>query len=383
MRSDVEPTKPSSPHNDGAAPLNLGGLNTADYLKAEAKLTIEEKSAFATGLARALNVQSGDTAHFTEAEAILRLLIWNAEPRVVEAIGNAVAGNPHAPKSLAWALANDDEAAALPVLQSFAGLSDDDLVAIVENSGNFSKMGAIAARSTVSEQISRSLVKHGDESTMQSLLANVKAVIPEEAFGHMLDRFGEHARVQEGVADREGLSASIAQRLAESGNASVTAKLELRRQTPKFARVPGYLDETTSEEELERQVSKSVADKSINELGLVHHLCLGEFDFFCRALSAMTGSTKNEVCARILESPSDHLAQYWDQAALPLTWLPIACAAASALIQIDENYSKNDRQLFSKNIIDRTVAILKADKFTMNDAQRRFFMRHGVRLGGS
>ena len=191
---------------------NLRDLSTADYLKAEAKLSVEEKSALAMGLASALNSHSGD-AHFTEAEAILRLLIWNAEARVVETVGKAVAGNPKAPRSLAWALANDDEAAALPILEACAVLSDDDLMAIVEGSENFSKMGAIARRSTVSEQISRSLAQRGDETTMQSLLANAMAIIPEDAFGHMLDRFGESESVQEGVASRESLSSSILERL--------------------------------------------------------------------------------------------------------------------------------------------------------------------------
>ncbi len=378
----MEPINPSPVDGGGITQANLRGLSTADYLKAEAKLTVEEKSALATGLARALNAHSGDGAHFTESEAILRLLIWNAEPRVVEAIGNAVAANPLAPRSLAWALANDDEIAALPVLQSCAALSDEDLVAIVEESGNFSKMGAIAGRSVVSEQISRSLVQHGDESTMHSLLANVKAVISDDAFGDMLDRFGQHARVQEGVADRETLSPSIALRLAGSANASVAAKLAHRHQTPppRIVQMPGYVDEGGSEEELNRHMSKLIAQKSLSEVTLVHHLCLGNFDFFCRALSALTGSVKDDVCAQILESPSTHLAQYWEKGLLPREWLPIASAAASALIHIDQNYSKADRQLFSRNIFDRTAALLKAEKVSISDGQKRFFARHGIRL---
>ncbi len=381
----MEPTGPSPTNDDNIAQLKLRGLKTTDYLKAEPKLSVEEKSALATGLARALNANLGDAAHFTEAEAILRLLIWNAEPRVVEAMGKAVANNPHAPKSLAWALANDDEAAAQPVLESYVGLSDDDLVAIVEASGNFSKMGAIARRATVSEQISRSLVQHGDESTMHSLLANAKAVISDDAFGHMLDRFGEHERVQESVADRESLSPLIVQRLAEAASENVAAKLAQRHQTPQshVAQIPGYLIENGSDEDLEQHIAKLIARKSIDGQMLVHHLCLGDFVFFYHALAAMTGSPKNDVCGRILESPSTHLSQYWDKGSLSQQWFPVAVAAVSALIHIDQNYSKDDRLLFSRNIVERTVAILKAEKFPPNDAHRRFFVRHGVRLSGA
>ena len=354
---------------------NLRDLSTADYLKAEAKLSVEEKSALAMGLASALNSHSGD-AHFTEAEAILRLLIWNAEARVVETVGKAVAGNPKAPRSLAWALANDDEAAALPILEACAVLSDDDLMAIVEGSENFSKMGAIARRSTVSEQISRSLAQRGDETTMQSLLANAMAIIPEDAFGHMLDRFGESESVQEGVASRESLSSSILERLIESANPELAARLTLRHQAQQM---PGYLEEGSAAE-LDKKFQKFLADKALNESVLVHNLCLGNFDFFCRALSALTKLDKDQVRKQMLESPSAHLLLYWEMASLPREWLPVASAAVSAVIYIDQHYAKEDRQLFSRNIIERTVATLKSEKFAFSEAQKRFFGRHGVRL---
>ena len=354
---------------------NLRGLSTADYLKAESKLTIEEKSALATGLASALNAHSGE-AHFTEAEAILRLLIWNAEPHVVEAVGKAVASNPNAPKSIAWALANDDEAAALPILEACAALSDDDLLAIVEESGNFSKMGAIARRSIVSEQISRSLVQRGDESTMQSLLANAMAVIPDDAFGQILDRFSESESVHEGVANRESLSSSILQRLIESAPPDLAAKLALRHQAQQM---PGYLEEESGEE-LDRKFQKLLDDRTLNESVLVHNLCQGNFDFFCRALAALTNSENDQIRKQMLESPAAHLLLYWEMAKLPRDWLPIASAAASAVIHIDQNYSKADRQLFSRNIIERIVATLKSEKFPFSEFQKRFFARHGVRL---
>src|SRR5437868_4399893 len=123
------------------AELTLQSLTTADFLKAEAQLSVEQKSALAAGLAGALNT-SGE--EFAEAEAILRLIIWNAEPQVIEAMSLAAAGNPNTPHDVAWALANDDEAAATPILRASIVLSETELVAIVETTGSFSKMGAIA-----------------------------------------------------------------------------------------------------------------------------------------------------------------------------------------------------------------------------------------------
>ena len=78
------------------------------------------------------------------AEAILRLLIWSDEKRVVESLAQAAAGNPGTPRNLAWALANDDEAVALPILAAAVSLSDADLISIVESANSVAKMGAIA-----------------------------------------------------------------------------------------------------------------------------------------------------------------------------------------------------------------------------------------------
>src|SRR5581483_1717857 len=128
------------------AKWSLQGLSTAAYLKAEASLPAQHKAALATHLAAALNASSDDPADVAEAESILRLIIWNNEGSVVESIARAAANNPNMPNSLAWALANDDETVAMPVLESSAVLSDTDLIAIVEASGSSAKMGAIAGR---------------------------------------------------------------------------------------------------------------------------------------------------------------------------------------------------------------------------------------------
>ena len=130
--------------NNNVEKLNLHGLSTEDYVRAEAMLTVEQKAALATRLAAGLNATDGNPEQAESAEAILRLIIWNGEPSVVETLAHAAASNPNTPHSVAWALANDDEAAAKPILTASKVLSDEDLVAIVEVTDNFAKMGAIA-----------------------------------------------------------------------------------------------------------------------------------------------------------------------------------------------------------------------------------------------
>lgn len=348
-------------------------LTTADYLAAEARLTDEEKAVLATHLAGSLGVPGGAVAAFEEAEAVLRLMTWNSEPRVVEAMAKAAAANPHTPRSLAWALANDDEAAATLVLEACAALSDEDLVSLVQSSENSGKMCAIARRTKVSEEVSRSLVGHGNEDAIHTLLANAKAQIPDDAYGTALDRFGQSARIQEGIVGRPVLSASLAQKLSASMSPEFKAKLagKLAELIP----MPGYVVER-SEEDWIKHLAPQITNRSLTEIHLVRQLTFGHLEFFARALAALSGASYAEVRAGVLDTlPA--FAPYWQAARLPKDWLPVAEAAVTAVIQVDRTVGKADEDLFARNILSRTQANIKAARITLSDSQRRLFMKPG------
>src|SRR5579871_6629163 len=123
--------------NDSAfRPPPLRGLNVGEYIQAEARLSTDQKVVLATHLAATLGANPGSPEDVANAEAILRLIIWNDEKRVVESLAQAAAGNPSTPQNLAWALANDDDTAALPILEAAVSLSDADLIAIVESANS-------------------------------------------------------------------------------------------------------------------------------------------------------------------------------------------------------------------------------------------------------
>jgi uncharacterized protein (DUF2336 family) len=374
-------------HDDnGLAHLTLRGLKAADYVKAEAKLTIEQKAALATHLAGTLDAESATAEDLANAEAVLRLIVWNGEPPVVEAMARAAARNPNTPRSVAWALANDDDAVATPILEASIALSDNDLVAIIELARSTSRMIAIARRAAVSETVSSSIARHGDEETVDVLLGNANAQIGEGAYGSMLDRFGTRERIQEAIAGRGILSPPIVERLLSVAGPNLAKKVTSRHRgagaapptEPAGDRVIGYVY-PRSEADWDKRIAQLIGEKSLTESFLVNQLCLGDYDFFCRALAALSGVPRHDVHARVLESPAAALPALWEKAALAADWLPVARATASALIHIDQSYSKADRRLFSRNVVDRTVATLKAEKTALTDAQRRLFSRIGSR----
>lgn len=160
-------------------------------------------------------------------------------------MAKAAAANPNTPRSLAWALANDDESAAKLVLESCTALSDADLVSLIEAGNNAVKMCAIARRSTVSEEVSRSLVDHGNEEAVHTLLANARAKSPDDAYGTALNRFSQSKRIQDGISGCPAVSAAIARRLPASASPEMKGKPVA--QTPP-AVMPGYVEERSEAE---------------------------------------------------------------------------------------------------------------------------------------
>ncbi len=345
-------------------------------MKVEPLLSGEQKTALAVRLAAALNGNEASADESAQAEAILRLIIWNGESDITESLAQAAAGNPNTPHSLAWALANDDDRAATPILAAASALSDADLVAIIETTDSFTKMGAIAGRPTVREDVSRSLVERGNEEVAHLLLGNAKAEIPDDAFACMLDRFGQDDRIHQDILNR-GVPPSIRQRLAnfesKSPDQQSAPKPESETVRTHSASTPiGYLDEL-SEQDLDEMVSQMIAERSMTASFLVRKLCLGHFDFFCRSLSVTARLPKDDVCRLALEPPPGRMPELWQKSSLAAGWLPVVTAALSALLQIDQRYSKSDVQVFRRNIVDRTLAILKAEKYEMTDGQKNFF----------
>lgn len=355
---------------DPDTPPPSQSLTTADYLAAEAKLTPEEKAVLAGHLAATLDAGGKD---FAEAEAVLRLMTWNAEPRVIEAMAKAAATNPNTPRSIAWALANDDETAATLVLEACASLADADLVSLVQSGGNTGKMRAIARRPVVSEEVSKSLIDHGDEDAVHTLLANRKARISDDAYGAALDRFGQSERIQEDIIGRPAVSAPLAQRL--SAYLSPALKDKLAARLAALMPLPGIV-EPLSDDTWAMRLAPLIKSRALNETALVRQVLQGNLEYFVRALSALSRVPYAKVRVAVLETPPA-LAPFWQGPALMRDWLPLAVAAVEALIHVDQSAGKTDKDLFSRNILARTHANLKAGKITLTDAQKRFLQRPG------
>jgi uncharacterized protein (DUF2336 family) len=130
-----------------------------------------------------------------------------------------------APRRLAVALANDAEiSVAAPILRNSASLTQEDLIAVVENKGDAHRMW-VTKRHDVTEALSAALVTHGDDKVVASLIKNETAQVSDDTFDQIVDRAAKNVELQQPLVSRKTIPAEHLNRLFMSVNASLRAKI--------------------------------------------------------------------------------------------------------------------------------------------------------------
>jgi uncharacterized protein (DUF2336 family) len=141
-----------------------------------------------------------------------RIALYDAEPLVRRVLAESVKRAPDLPRDVLLALAGDIAAVAPPLLEHSPLLTEDDLLPIARNGSTVHRF-AIAARALISGVISETLVKFGERTVIQRLIANDGATINEMTLHRLLDKFPDIPAIGEGIGRRRLLPVSIGGRL--------------------------------------------------------------------------------------------------------------------------------------------------------------------------
>ncbi|MEZ5669048.1 MAG: DUF2336 domain-containing protein [Alphaproteobacteria bacterium] len=194
--------------------------------KAPTELDLEEIAALARGrnavdraaLIEALNDGVGARiAAASERErllfdGILDQLLASIEHDVRARLAERLAARPDAPRPLIALLANQDIDIARPVLLHSRALQDDDLVEIVRHR-TLEHQLAVAARDSLSEEVSEELVGTGQTRVITTLLRNHGARIREATLAYLAEQAERVDAFREPLVHRHDLPPHVAKRL--------------------------------------------------------------------------------------------------------------------------------------------------------------------------
>jgi len=311
-----------------------------------------------------------DAASLTEAERriaeqIFRTLVKDTEVLVREALAAHLKSTPELPHDVALALARDVDSVALPVLKFSEVLTDDDLIGIVRGREP-AKQVAIAQRSGVSEAVSDALVETGNEAAVAQLVGNEGAELSAGALDRVIDNFKESASVGDSLARRPNLPPIIAERvvsaLTERLQAYLVSKQDVSAdvastlifQARERATVT-LIDYGSSEAELESLIDQLHHKERLTPSLLLRALCVGDLNFFERAMSKLTDLPLQNVRILIHDKGMLGLEPVYLRARMPKSLFPAFRAAISLVAETDYDGGRNERQRYVEKIMERML----------------------------
>jgi uncharacterized protein (DUF2336 family) len=299
------------------------------------------------------------------AEDIFRTLVKDTEVLVREALAAHLKSTLELPHDVALALARDVDSVALPVLKFSEVLTDDDLIDIVRDQGP-AKQVAIAQRPGVSEAVSDALVDTGNEAAVAHLIGNEGAALSEDTLDRVIDKYDESTSVSDSLTRRPNLPPAISERvvsaLAERLQAYLVSKHDVSLDVASTLILQAreratatLIDYGSSEAELDHLIEQLDRKDRLTPSLLLRVLCVGDLNFFERAISKLTNVPLPNVRILIHDKGMLGLEPLYLRAGLPKDLFPAFRAAVSMVVETDYDGGRNDRRRYVERIMQRML----------------------------
>jgi uncharacterized protein (DUF2336 family) len=299
------------------------------------------------------------------AEDIFRALVKDAEVLVREALSAQLKATPDLPHDIALALARDVDSVALPMLKFSDVLTDDDLIQIVRGCAP-AKQVAVAQRAHISENVSNAVVDAGNPDAVARLVGNEGASLSAAALNRVIAEYQDVPAIADSLSRRPNLPPAVSERLV----AAITDRLQgylvskheispdvasnLVLQARERATM-SLVDYGSSDTELETLVEQLHRKDRLTASLLLRALCVGDLNFFERAMARLTGLPVSNVRILIHDKGMLGLEPLYLRANLPKTLFPAFRAAINLVVESDYDGGLNDRERYIERLLERML----------------------------
>jgi len=340
-------------------------LTQADVARLLADPSPHTRAETTAKIADQFDHQTLSTAERCIAEDIFRALVRDTEVLVRAALAAHLKATPHLPRDIAVALAKDVDSVALPLLRFSDALTDEDLIGIVRSQA-FAKQIAIAERRKVSPRVSDALVDSGNAQAVARLVGNEGAQISEATFDRVLAHYEEVPAVAESLVRRCDLPPAIAEHIVAVISERLQRYLVSKHELPgdiasnlilqaRERATVGLLDYGSSDLQLDGLVDQLHRKQRLTASLLLRALCVGDLNFFERAIARLAGLPLQNVRILIHDKGMLGLEPLYRRAALPGPLFPAFRAAIGLVVETDYDGGANDRQRYVERILERML----------------------------
>ena len=148
-----------------------------------------------------------------QAEDVFRIALYDHEALARSVLADSLKRMTEVPRDIVLSLARDEAEVARPILRTSPVLDDDDLAEIAREGTRAHRL-AIAERDALSAKVAQALCQSRDPQVIRRLIANQSAALPEALLHGILDALEDVPGIVEAMTRRRPLPVSVATRLA-------------------------------------------------------------------------------------------------------------------------------------------------------------------------
>jgi uncharacterized protein (DUF2336 family) len=147
-----------------------------------------------------------------QAEDLFRTAVYDHEPLARSVLADVLKRIAHLPADIVLSLARDEVQVARPILRASPVLEDDDLVEVARETTLAHRL-AIAERDGLSAKVAQTLCEFREPEVIRTLLENESAALPEPLLHAILDAMDDTPGIVDAMTRRRLVPASVTHRL--------------------------------------------------------------------------------------------------------------------------------------------------------------------------
>ncbi len=340
-------------------------LSKEDVQKLMADRSAENRAEASGKIAAQFSLDELGPAEKKIAEDIFRALVKDVELRVRESLSAHLKSSQDLPRDIALTLAKDVDSVALPMLKFSEVFTDEDLIEIVRNQGA-TKQVAIAQRPRVSSKVADALIDTGNETAVARLVSNEGADITKTSLERVMTDYKESTAVSNSLARRPNLPAAISERLVgaitERLEEYLTTTMELAPDVAsnlilqaRERATMSLVESGSTDNDLENLIEQLYRKGRLTSSLLLRALCVGDLNFFERALSKLAGVPLRNARMLIHDQGSLGMQSIYLKAELPRRLYPAFRAGIDVVSETDYDGRSNDRSRYIERMLERML----------------------------
>ncbi len=359
--------------------MNEETLNRHDVEILAKKTNVETKSTIANKVASYYRTSKITAQEAKIAEDIFRIMVRDTEIIVREVLSESLKKCTHLPQDIIECIINDCNSVAIPFIQYYENLSNDDLIKIL-NTSNVERQKAVSKRHNLSTEVSNYIAEKCSEDVVSDLISNEYTDIQETTFAIIINKYSEHEDIKRRIIFRSKLPVSVIEKIADKLSFDLKNYLILHHNLPK--NLVTNLVEEIKEKITLRISEKYSSDNQIEELVhqlykanrltsdlVVRAICLGDLKFFEYALVYLSETPIAEVRKILFSNQADFMIRnLLRRAFIPKNLFPAIFSALKIIKEIRFDCGWSNHKTFSHKVIERILSFIQnTDELSSED----------------